>query len=206
MLELRISAASEAAYHVRNSQEEKGEALKSGHKQPAQKAKFLDEARPEIFGMPIGICICVYELQILKAERGHRSLVELSNFSENIDGLLVMALANQKLRRLVKSKYQIAGDEDNECDHANDDHFVAPAHIAGDSAARIAGIDTYSAAGGEFNVAPEFGSSTKGNGGCDDNPDRLPYTQQSNEKPPILWEKFQSDCRVDGDVAPEPDA
>lgn len=123
---------------------------------------------------------------------------------ENIDSVLLTAPANKELGGFVESEKEESGTEESKCHGADNDHLISPAHVARHRAACHAGTDGI--AGGQTHVASILRGGSVGDGGCHDNSDRLPHSKEENQVSSVLWEKFERDCGVDGDVAAEADA
>lgn len=142
--------------------------------------------------------------EILDGQGRRRGTVKLGDLVENIDCILLAALAHQKLGRLVESEDEIAGEEDEECHGTDDDDHVPPAHIARNRAAGLAILNGVT--GGQGCFTSVLGSSTVGDGRCDNYTDWLPHTQQRHEVATLRRHELECNSGVDGDVAAETNA
>lgn len=141
--------------------------------------------------------------EVLDGQLRRGTAVEQGNLVEDVNSLLFTAFAEEELGRLVKFEDKIPGDEDGECNGANDDHLVAPAHIAGHGAAGHTAAD--GAASGQCDIASILRSGTIGDDSADDDADRLPHAQQRHEGTAVLRQVLERNSGVNGDIAAETD-
>lgn len=130
--------------------------------------------------------IHVNESKLLESKCWHGGFVEFRNLVQHFNGFLVSAFADQKLGRFVEREYEIPDKEYEERYGADNNDFVAPAHIARDRTAWLAGVEARSITSRQFHVTSIFCRRAKCNGRCNDDPDGLPNAKQCHEETAIL--------------------
>lgn len=137
----------------------------------------------------------------LNGQRGWCRAVELRDAVKHIDRFLLATLAEQVLGRLLEAEDDETYKEDREGDGTQNDHQVAPAHVASSRAARLASGNC--GTGLEVDVTSVFGNGAVGNGAADDDTDWLPHGQESEQESAVLRQKFEGDGCVNWDLSAE---
>lgn len=96
-------------------------------------------------------------------------------------------------------------EEDGQSDNTDDDDFVAPSHVARDSAAGIARTDSGGITSWQVRIAPISGSSAVGDGRGNNNANRLPNAQKSHKETSVLGKEFKRDGCIDWNITPKAD-
>lgn len=192
-------------YHVRKRKQDKDERLQLAPKQPLKmletSKKVLDDILRMITMAHRRTSLNIHRNQILRRQSRWGLLVELGNRMQHIDSFLVAASTDEEFRRFVEVEDEVAQEEDHEGHAAEDDHFVAPAHVVLDAAAGDAGGDGL--AGGEGGVGTVLCGCTVGDAGGGDDTDGLPDGEKRNQVTTALRQELERDCGVDGDVTTE---
>lgn len=108
----------------------------------------LKEAKSNVFwglgldGARLRARVRVYSLEILYRKCRRWSFIEFGDFPKHVDGILVSALADQELGRLVEPENKTTNEKNDKSDHPDSYNFVAPAHVTGYRATAFTRTDT----------------------------------------------------------------
>lgn len=134
------------------------------------------------------------------------SAVRVGDVVHDLDGLLVLALVHEELGALAEAEDEAAQDEHGQRDAAEGEQEVSPAHVVVPPAARRAGLPARRVAAwqrvglGEVGGTRHGGDETEGDGAAEDHAYRLEDGEGGQEKALVLWDEFESDGRIDGNV------
>lgn len=192
--------------HVSDGQQEEGEALQLAREQSLQMLQAVQGILDNILG---GGPRCYWStlrvngLEHFDGQGRWCCAVELGDFVQNFNGLGLPAFADQKLGRFVELEHEVSEEEDEQSHASQDDHGVAPADVARNCATLRSILDRV--ASRQRCAATPFGGGPVGDRRGHNHTDRLPHGKQEHQEASILREKFQRNCRVDGDVASKAD-
>jgi hypothetical protein len=199
----RRKDGSKWTYHVRNPKHNKNKAGEFVCEHALNSLQFLAHTRQNslvllrarhvrgrrVGGHKIRVRGINRSEHIQRQSRGRRA-IEFRNVVQDLNSFGISPATEQELGRLIKVKHEITQEEDGERHTSQHNDIVAPAHVAGNSAARLSCADGFAAR--EFGVAAPFGvcGSSVGDGGGDDDANRLPHGEEGHEEAAVLREEF----------------